>query len=185
MSIEVACPGCGQRLTAPDQAAGKRARCAGCGASMQIPVAPAAVIIPQVIDGPPRLPSAPAVATTGIGRKLRRALAWGLQRSADGLRRESSADWAACPYCREPIQRGAQKCPHCKEFLHPALRAHELELQLAHPFPHGWHCAISLVTGGLWAPIWVLGYLQFRSDQVARREQLRREAEQAERLFRA
>lgn len=37
-----------------------------------------------------------------------------------------------CPLCSEPIKPGARKCPHCKEFLDPALKAqreHGADLQ--------------------------------------------------------
>ncbi|HUY91025.1 MAG TPA: hypothetical protein VMV10_19970, partial [Pirellulales bacterium] len=41
MAINVVCPGCDKTLKAPDEAAGKQARCPHCRTSIQVPSAPA------------------------------------------------------------------------------------------------------------------------------------------------
>lgn len=46
MAIRVFCPRCGKKLKAPDELAGKRARCPGCGAAVELPAAE-----PSAADG--------------------------------------------------------------------------------------------------------------------------------------
>jgi hypothetical protein len=46
MPIEIACPGCGKQLKAPDAAAGKRVKCPQCATVVPVP-APPPPIVPQ------------------------------------------------------------------------------------------------------------------------------------------
>ena len=89
-----------------------------------------------------------------------------------------------CPFCAEDIAAAAKKCKHCGETLDVALRAAE-EAKRAHShqpavymnagggggttvivqqrgFPHLLHFFVSVVTAGIWLPIWILLYI-FRS----------------------
>jgi hypothetical protein len=89
-----------------------------------------------------------------------------------------------CPFCAEEIKLEALKCKHCGEVLDPRLRAAEeagrARVQTAsppvvymnavmggnyaarHDFPHLLHFLLSVVTAGIWLPIWFLFYV-FRS----------------------
>jgi hypothetical protein len=46
MPISITCPACTSRMTAPDTAAGKQAKCAKCGQLMAVPAPPVATILP-------------------------------------------------------------------------------------------------------------------------------------------
>jgi hypothetical protein len=62
MAIELCCPKCGRNLSAPDHAAGKSAKCTGCGSPIKVPVGrgpgPAAVSVAK----PPAPPTKPVAA---------------------------------------------------------------------------------------------------------------------------
>jgi hypothetical protein len=63
MTIRVQCA-CGKTLAAPDNAAGKRAKCPKCGASLQIPAAGATAAEPGATAPPPRATGPATSATT-------------------------------------------------------------------------------------------------------------------------
>jgi hypothetical protein len=90
-----------------------------------------------------------------------------------------------CPYCSETINAKSKKCRHCNEIIDPQMREMELlRNQKSTPnvfmnaggggggggpmvlrrFPHFIHLIISLVTGGLWLPIYILMFI-FRNKQ--------------------
>jgi predicted RNA-binding Zn-ribbon protein involved in translation (DUF1610 family) len=104
--IQVTCPSCKGSFNAPDNAAGKRAKCPTCGGVIQIPTPAAEEILeaePEpvspytdddfAVEAPPPLPAAD--------------------------------DTKPCPMCGERIQRNAIKCRHCGEVFDPLLRAQE------------------------------------------------------------
>ncbi|TPM21725.1 hypothetical protein [Mesorhizobium sp. B2-3-5] len=92
-----------------------------------------------------------------------------------------------CPYCAEPINAKSKKCKHCGEILDPQMREIELlKSQRNSPqvfmnagggaaaaasgiatlrrFPHWFHILLSIITSGLWAPVYLLMYL-FRNKR--------------------
>jgi hypothetical protein len=101
--IQVTCPSCKGSFNAPDNAAGKRAKCPTCGGVIQIPTPAAEEILeaePEpispytdddfAVEAPPALPAAD--------------------------------DTKPCPMCGERIQRNAIKCRHCGEVFDPLLK---------------------------------------------------------------
>ena len=87
-----------------------------------------------------------------------------------------------CLFCGEPIAEMAMKCRHCGEILNPRLRAAEEANKAAarvpaapvfqpqnnvfvnnaaplRPFPHFLHGVFTVLTLGLWFPVWLLHYL--------------------------
>ncbi|RUW74811.1 MULTISPECIES: hypothetical protein [unclassified Mesorhizobium] len=95
-----------------------------------------------------------------------------------------------CPYCAEPINPKSKKCKHCGEILDPQMREIELlKSQRNSPqvfmnagggaaaaaaasgtgttlrrFPHWFHILLSIITSGLWIPVYILMYL-FRNKR--------------------
>lgn len=97
-----------------------------------------------------------------------------------------------CPYCSGEVTAKAKKCRHCGEILDPQMR--EIELLKSqksatpnvfmnaggggggavaggghqlHGFRHWLHILLTLITGGLWFPVYVLLYL-FRNKNYYR-----------------
>lgn len=99
-----------------------------------------------------------------------------------------------CLYCSEPINPKSKKCKHCGEILDPQMRELELlKSQKNNPqvfmnaggasassasaasastgggdtlrkFPHVFHIIMSLLTGLLWLPVYILMYV-FRNKR--------------------
>lgn len=80
-----------------------------------------------------------------------------------------------CPYCGEPVLIKAQKCKHCGEFfvgLRTSTPASSAPTQVfmnagggavgghyLRRWGHLRHLLLSVITAGLWVPIWVLLYI--------------------------
>lgn len=87
-----------------------------------------------------------------------------------------------CPYCAETIKKSAKKCLHCGEIIDAQMRDIEaLKKEKSspnvfmnagggggsssasgpslRPFKHWLHIIISIFTGGLWLPFYVLLFL--------------------------
>jgi predicted RNA-binding Zn-ribbon protein involved in translation (DUF1610 family) len=103
MAIQVVCPSCRGKFNAPDNAAGKRAKCPTCGGAIQIPK-PAPV--EEILDAEP-LPASPY---TDEDFEVEPPAAL-----------PATADTKPCPMCGETIQRNALKCRHCGEIFDPLL----------------------------------------------------------------
>lgn len=102
MSIQFACPGCGQRISVPENTAGKKGKCPKCQAPIVVPGSATPVVLV-----PPPAPSVRAVpaATTPQGTIA------GVQATTMEIR---------CPVCHkdygidETLPLNATvKCPHC------------------------------------------------------------------------
>lgn len=124
MEISFACPACGKRLKAPDDAIGKASRCPGCGTAVTCPepVLDAELIDPITgesalgMDEPPR----PVSDSLPVG-----GLADGLSSSSSSPSPSPGAVEEArrpCPICGEMIVVGAVKCRFCGEVFDESIR---------------------------------------------------------------
>lgn len=114
--------------------------------------------------------------------------------SITGVSMSENATHISCPYCSEEISASAKKCKHCGEFIDAAMREIEAlknqkqsvfmnagggassssssaaasggatEPQLR-PYRHWLHLLLTVLTAGLWLPVWILLYL-FRNKRV-------------------
>jgi predicted RNA-binding Zn-ribbon protein involved in translation (DUF1610 family) len=105
MAIQVTCPSCQGKFNAPDNAAGKRAKCPTCGSAIQIPT-PAPV--EEILEAE-ALPASP-YSDEDFEVEAPAAL-------------PATPDTKPCPMCGETIQKSALKCRHCGEIFDPLLRA--------------------------------------------------------------
>jgi len=105
MAIRFACMGCGKTVKAPDVAAGRRAKCPGCGAVQIVPAASTAELDPlglqQGAVSAPAAPRANASASPGEG---------------------------ACPGCGAVLREGAPLCKYCG-WVNPAGMARPVPAQ--------------------------------------------------------
>jgi predicted RNA-binding Zn-ribbon protein involved in translation (DUF1610 family) len=117
MPINMSCPSCGKTLSAPDTAAGKKAKCPACGQVM---------IVPATAAPPPQEPETgyglmdeldDAIAAAAPNAKTAPGAASGTGGTAPGgdARRP-------CPECGEMIVAGAAKCRFCNAIFDPRLR---------------------------------------------------------------
>lgn len=100
---------------------------------------------------------------------------------------------AECPFCDELVSVKARKCRHCGETIDVAMRKAEEAMrhserspnvfmnagggaaaaaasassngQQLRPFKHFWHIILSVLTAGIWLPIWFLIYV-FRNRSI-------------------
>ena len=133
MAIKVPCVSCGKTLTAPDNAAGRRARCPSCGTVQTLP-APQALepepLEPEPIhDAPPA--GDPNDPFSGLGSPSEPyalnepppvtppPLPGGGGGGMGGDARKP------CPMCGEMIPQAAMKCRFCGTIFDPKLRKQE------------------------------------------------------------
>ncbi|MBN1589112.1 MAG: hypothetical protein JW888_06335 [Pirellulales bacterium] len=138
MPIAVLCPKCGKKLSAPDAAAGKRAKCPHCGQVMQLPELPKPVP-PKASEELPGL----SEELPDLNEKLPDLGdpndVYGVQGPLGGVSAEQFDEMLAdtgprvdvpsadpnrfpCPACGEMIVRGTAKCRYCNEILDPTLK---------------------------------------------------------------
>ena len=95
----------------------------------------------------------------------------------------------SCPYCGEQILVVAKKCKHCGEIVDTMMREIEMLKNQKQSvfmnaggggaaassssggniglrgFSHGWHIILSIFTGGVWIPFYILFYI-FRDKRI-------------------
>lgn len=101
---------------------------------------------------------------------------------------QPAAAMIECPYCSEQINAKSKKCRHCGELLDPQMREIENLKSRGSPvfmnagggggaaaagagfggpvarFPHRIHIILSIVSAGMWVPIYILMYV-FRNKR--------------------
>jgi predicted RNA-binding Zn-ribbon protein involved in translation (DUF1610 family) len=122
--IRVSCPSCQRAFNAPDNAAGKRAKCPTCGGPIEIPGASAQA-------APPAPPKPIAPLAPPAHEDIFKSAADPVSAFADAdfdddfpaMKSPSDGDRKPCPMCGEQIQKDAVKCRYCGEIFDPVLRA--------------------------------------------------------------
>lgn len=109
MTIQLACPGCGKSLQAPDAVAGKPLKCPNC---QHVFTAPEGVVDAEVVggEGITTAPAEPVRERAGY-REIRT--------EREG---EHGEERRPCPMCGEMIMADAAKCRFCGEIFDPELR---------------------------------------------------------------
>jgi hypothetical protein len=123
MAIEFAC-GCGKRLKAAEQHAGKRAKCNGCGQIVSIPGAKSA--LPSPVAAVPQKRSAPSIPTA-------KAVATAVPKAVPAASANHLDDFfqAEVPTALQvnaitstrtttPARQGVKSCPGCNQTLSPS-----------------------------------------------------------------
>ena len=123
MAIEVSCPACGKVLHAKDSAAGKQAKCPGCGGIISIPEAVFDAVdeFDQGFDADFDYAAAEHAGPPALSGSQRRP----------------------CPQCGEMIVAGAAKCRFCGEIFDSRLRKQESQNTVSD--------ADTNLSGGEWA----------------------------------
>ena len=109
MPINMNCPSCGKNLSAPDTAAGKKAKCPACG---QIMIVPETVHEAEEFGAPTPEPSTPSSPQSSAGspENWLDAMQGPAAPAAPGPGGEARRP---CPECGEMIMVGAAKCRFC------------------------------------------------------------------------
>lgn len=116
MPISFACPNCGKKLKAPDDAVGKSSRCPGCGNTVTCPEPILdAELIDATADEPGFVLDEPLLPGSGAGQDHGLAGAAAVPAPAEEVRRP-------CPMCGEMIVAGAAKCRFCGEIFDESIR---------------------------------------------------------------
>jgi predicted Zn finger-like uncharacterized protein len=128
MAIELACPKCRQKYRLKDELAGKKAKCAKCGESINVPAAtPVAAVVAPVAKAPAPKPPAPkptAPKPIAAAAPAKPVIADALPDlsdlfddsfpvAAEPSRLESTSSGSSCPKCGGSLASNAVVCVKC------------------------------------------------------------------------
>ncbi len=116
MPIKMNCPSCGKTLTAPDTAAGKKAKCPACAAMMTVPTG----VFDAEEIGPGSPEPAPSPPEFNIMDDIQGTAP--SQSPADPAISGQEPARRPCPMCGEQIIAAAAKCRFCGAVFDPRLR---------------------------------------------------------------
>lgn len=135
MTIPVVCPSCSHHLSAPDSAAGRKAKCSKCGGVVMIPGVPAkqsSALPAKQTSAPPAnvrqqvpavaKPTLPVRATAIVEQTRPLAIDLRVQHALVPSAPAPTPATKECPFCGEQVLTVAKKCKHCGEILDVALR---------------------------------------------------------------
>lgn len=122
MPFKIRCA-CGQELTAPDAAGGKKVRCPACKRTFALPAVPAArqpsrpaPTAEPIPVAPADRPAAPGTSPPGIAPRPPGSSTIRLAPTEDAATASTAAGAglaATCPFCQAPIPPGAVICINC------------------------------------------------------------------------
>lgn len=165
--MKVSCPTCGVSLQAPDTAIGKTVKCPKCRNRFTTPR-------PSLVE------SALGESTSGAQRQAA---------SVPARAPATVEATQQCPFCGSEIPSVAKKCRECGETIDLALRAADEARRAANEakrysrrggggnqqqvvihegyrgpryvksFPHVLHLVLTLLTCGIWLPVWIVHYV--------------------------
>lgn len=129
MPIDFACAKCGRETSAPEEFAGKKGRCGGCGEVLVIP--PPNYDLPVLVPKAAPRPSPPVPAPIQPTPIATWAADPQFQAQPPARTSPPPMPVRTCGFCGERIQPTALKCRHCGETLDPALRSAEEAKRMA------------------------------------------------------
>jgi len=168
MAQEIVCPNCDTKLKASEKLLGRRVKCPRCSKEF---------MVPAEAGGPPV--ATPTAATPPVTAPT----------AAGPPAVPPQQAMQQCPFCAEMIAATAKKCKHCGETVDVALRASQEARRAAElaqsggggggaaasttvvidrggptvvyqkSFPHGLHLVLTIVTCGVWLPVWIIHYI--------------------------
>lgn len=173
------------KFTAPDNAAGKKAKCKACGEPIIVP-APSTPE-PAPVEAPP-VPSAAAIVVLPKPEILPPVpVPVPIPPPAPVVHEwpqyaaPPQSQYVACAFCGEDVLAHARKCKHCGETLDVALRAAEeakrevresrrtrpvsvrqstqVNVHVKAPFNHVLHLVLDVLTCGMWIPVHLLCWM--------------------------
>lgn len=163
MPISFACSGCGKKFKVPDTAAGKKSKCPQCQQSIQVPfpiaAAPVATAVPvkiETMDCPfctAEIPSA-ALKCKHCGETVNAAMraAEEAKRTVSKPRRRDRDDDYDDDYDDRPRRRRDRDDRSVQQHVNVVVGDRRA-------FPHLFHFILTVLTCGLWFPIWVIAWL--------------------------
>lgn len=112
--IDFKCPKCGEAMSVPDSLAGRTETCPECGNVAVVPERDSVPVAELVPDAGPRF-----TAGQSEGAELARLVASTKPKPTAAKPVARKGNRKQCPQCKEWINRGATKCPHCQSTQPP------------------------------------------------------------------
>lgn len=178
--IAVDCSGCGNSFLVEDEIAGKETVCSACGSSVKVTSKHRTDYYPPASD------------TNSIVDSIATSYEQESQvLETTGQSSSPISTQANCPYCGEKILATAKKCKHCGEILDVAMRSADQARRISERSGggggggaasstvviqqtgggssfagwHSTHMILTLLTCGMWSPIWLIHWLIWLGSQ--------------------